>query len=100
MTGAPASHSIITPECRASRGDEGAWTEAVARAKAEYDAIVAGWFQQPVQPVLHLTLGIERPFMPFGEWVEVRVCEHGKPVIGAPCAECRSQGGPAGDSRD
>ena len=58
---ADAQHSIITPECREGRGDEGAWTEAVERAKAVYDEIVAGWKQSPYQPTLHLRLTIERP---------------------------------------
>lgn len=59
-----ASHSIITPECRENRGDEGAWDEAVARAKEQYDAIVAGWREHARQPTLHLVLEIERPFIP------------------------------------
>ena len=84
--GTPALHAIITPECRSTRGDEGAWAEAVARAKAEYDAILAGWRRSELQPTLHLVLGIERPFVERGP-VEVRVCEHGTPVI-SECAEC------------
>jgi hypothetical protein len=60
-TGTPASHQIITPECRSGRGDEGAWAEAVARAKVEYDGIVAGWRKSAVQPTLHLVLSLERP---------------------------------------
>jgi hypothetical protein len=61
VPGAPAWHSIITTECRTNRTDEGAWDEAVARAKEQYDAIVAGWAAAPVQPTLHLILTIERP---------------------------------------
>lgn len=56
-----ASHSFITEECRANRGDDGAWDEAVARAKEAYDQIVAGWRDADQQPVLHLRLQIERP---------------------------------------
>ena len=94
MTGTPASHSIITPECRASRGDEGAWLEAVARAKAEYDSITAGWRDSERQPTLHLVLGIERPFAPAG-YMDVRVCQHGNPVV-RECPECaESAGGPS-----
>lgn len=59
--GSPVSHSIITPQCRSLRGDQGAWDEAVARAKTQYDAIIAGWRESAVQPTLHLVLGIERP---------------------------------------
>ena len=58
------SHSIITPECRQGRGDEGAWDEAVARAKREYDSIIEGWKDAPRQPILHLTLRLERPWRP------------------------------------
>lgn len=61
IPGSPAQHSIITPECRTNRSDEGAWDEAVARAKAAYDQIVAGWAGRPEQPTLHLALTIERP---------------------------------------
>lgn len=59
-----AQHSIITPECRQGRGDEGAWNEAVERAKAVYDEILAGWKDSPRQPILHLRLSIERPHIP------------------------------------
>lgn len=62
--GSHVSHSIITPECRENRGDEGAWNEAVARARREYDAIVEGWSGHIRQPTLHLVLGLERPFIP------------------------------------
>lgn len=80
--GAHAVHVIITPECRSGRGDEGAWDEAVARARAEYDSIIAGWRESPVQPTLHLVLGLERPFVPFGDALEVRACRHGVPAAG------------------
>jgi hypothetical protein len=92
--GSPASHSVITPECRALRGDQGAWDEAVARAKAEYDAIIAGWRESGPQPTLHLVLGIERPFVPQGEFVEVRVCEHGESMLRT-CGKCDTPTKPA-----
>jgi hypothetical protein len=60
MPGSPVAHAIITEECRRNRTDEGAWDEAVARAKAEFDAIVEGWRGRP-QPTLHLVLMMERP---------------------------------------
>lgn len=85
--GSPAHHSVITPECRSGRGDEGAWDEAVARAKAAYDAIVTGWRNSERQPTLHLVLGLERPWVPEGEQVEVRACEHGSTVF--KCGICR-----------
>lgn len=87
-TGTPASHQIITPDCRKGRGDEGAWDEAVARAKAEYDGIVAGWRKSAAQPTLHLVLGIERPFVPAGEFAEV-LCGHGTPLIQG-CGRCEA----------
>lgn len=61
VPGSSASHSIITPLCRTNRSDGGAFDEAVARARQEYDAIVAGWADSPDQPTLHLILTIERP---------------------------------------
>ncbi len=61
IEGSAAHHSIITPTCRENRTDEGAWQEAVDRAKAEYDAIVQGWAASPEQPTLHLVLTVERP---------------------------------------
>lgn len=51
----------ITPECRASRGDEDAWNEAVARMRLEYDAICGGWVNKPAQPTLILALEMRRP---------------------------------------
>jgi hypothetical protein len=53
--------AFITPACRANRGDEGAWDEAVARLRAEYDSILAGWKDAPEQPTLNLVLTMERP---------------------------------------
>jgi hypothetical protein len=42
IPGITAKHAIITPECRISRGAEGAFDEAVRRLKAEYLAHHAG----------------------------------------------------------
>lgn len=70
--GAAAQHSIITPECRENRGDQGAWDEAVARAKREYDAVVEGWKGHPTQPTIHLVLSVERPWKAAGQYAEVR----------------------------
>lgn len=61
VPGAPASHSIITAECRINRGDGGAFDEAVERARKAYDEIVEGWRSAPIQPTIHLALTIERP---------------------------------------
>jgi hypothetical protein len=36
VPGSPASHAIITPECRRNRADDGAWIEAVRRAEEAY----------------------------------------------------------------
>lgn len=93
-TGSPALHAIITPECRASRGDDGAWDEAVARAKANYDTIVAGWRESPVQPTLHLVLGIERPWVAWGPAADARACHHGVPAAGEHL-DCGDTGGEA-----
>ena len=86
--GTPVQHSIITPECRQGRGDGVAWDEAVARAKAQYDAILAGWRTSELQPTLHLVLGIERPFVNRGA-LDVRICQHGTPVI-QDCTDCQA----------
>lgn len=59
--GSHAHHSIITPECRENRGDDGAFDEAVERARAVYDGIVHGWRSSGPQPTIHLVLGLERP---------------------------------------
>jgi hypothetical protein len=53
--------AFITPTCRANRGEDGAWDEAVARLRREYDAIVAAWAQRPAQPTLNLILTMDRP---------------------------------------
>lgn len=53
--------AFITPGCRAGRGDEGAWEEAVARLRVFYDDVVEGWRGKPEQPTLNLILHMERP---------------------------------------
>ena len=53
--------AFITPECRANRGTDGAWEEAVARLRVEYEAVVAAWASEPVEPTLNLLLTMERP---------------------------------------
>jgi hypothetical protein len=59
--GTQVSGAFITPECRTNRSNEGAWDEAVARLKAEYDAVVKGWEHASAQPTLNLILTMERP---------------------------------------
>lgn len=54
-------HLVVTPACRQSSGDEGAWVEAIAQAKEVYDGIVAGWAGLPNQPTLRLALTVEYP---------------------------------------
>jgi hypothetical protein len=53
--------AFITPECRANRGTDGAWDEAVARLRVEYDAILEGWKNEPAMPTLNLILTMDRP---------------------------------------
>jgi hypothetical protein len=55
--------AFITPTCRANRGDEGAWDEAVDRLRREYDAIIAAWGDRPAQPILNLILTMDRPLV-------------------------------------
>lgn len=54
------SAAFITPECRRNRGVDGAWDEAVARLRAEYDAVLEGWKDHPQPPTLNLVLTMER----------------------------------------
>jgi hypothetical protein len=57
IAGNPVSHSFITPECRENRTDEGAFEEAVERARVEYEAILDG---RPGEPLtFHLLLTLE-----------------------------------------
>lgn len=53
--------AFITPDCRANRGDAGAWREAVDRLRAEYDAVLDGWRGIEPAPTLNLVLELERP---------------------------------------
>jgi hypothetical protein len=55
------SAAFITPECRAGRGVDGAWDEAVARLRSEYDAVLAGWSDHDDEVTLNLVLTFERP---------------------------------------
>lgn len=50
IPGLPAVHCIIKPECRAARGDFGAFEEAAARCRAEYMAIVLGYHKADKEP--------------------------------------------------
>lgn len=43
VPGIKAQHAIITDECRAGRGEEGAIDEALARIRAEYLLCVPPW---------------------------------------------------------
>lgn len=54
------SAAFITPDCRANRGEDGAWQEAVDRLRAEYDAVLEGWRGAEQQPTLNLVLELER----------------------------------------
>lgn len=40
IPGITAKHAIITPACRANRGDDGAFEEAVKRLREEYKTIL------------------------------------------------------------
>lgn len=53
--------ATITPRCRTSQGDQGAWDAAVDRLGMEYSAICRGWAHKPEQPTLRLVLEMERP---------------------------------------
>jgi hypothetical protein len=59
--GTQINAAFITPDCRIGRGDQGAWDEAVARLKANYDSVVDGWKDEAKQPTLNLVLTMERP---------------------------------------
>jgi hypothetical protein len=51
----------ITPECRISKGTDGAWDEAISRLHEEYLAVCDGWIDASKQPTLILTLNLVRP---------------------------------------
>lgn len=53
--------AFITPTCVTNRGRDGAWDEAVARLREEYDAVLDGWAGQFSKPTLILRLEMERP---------------------------------------
>ena len=55
------TRAFITPECRENRGTEGAFDEAVARLRTEYEAVVAGWADEDETPTFALMLFYERP---------------------------------------
>lgn len=60
VPGSIAKHAIITDTCRANRTDAGAFDEAVARLREEYEACVEGWRGKPgVQ--FHVVLTLEKP---------------------------------------
>jgi|ERR1700733_14371249 len=61
VVGTQITAAFITPECRANRGDEGAWQEAVVRLGQQYFEIVQAWEGRPEQPTLNLILTMERP---------------------------------------
>lgn len=61
VPGAAAHHSIITENCQGIHGAMGAYDEAVARARAAYEAIVEGWADAGQQPRIHLIISVERP---------------------------------------
>ena len=61
VPGAAAHHSIITENCRDLRTADGAFDEAVRRARESYDRIVEGWTGNDRQPRIHLIISVERP---------------------------------------
>lgn len=60
LNGIQAGHCIITPTCRENRGQDGAWVEACARLRKQYDEICD---QRPDidQCDFHLALVLETP---------------------------------------
>ena len=56
IPGRKASHSIITPECRSGRGQDGAWKEAVRRVEQQYHLCCKNWGDRAN---LHLVLVVE-----------------------------------------
>lgn len=61
IPGAAAQHAIITPECIAGRGEEGAVDEALARLRVSALDAIKGWRDSERQPRFHLVLTVERP---------------------------------------
>lgn len=57
IPGVIAKHAIITRMCRQNRGTSGAWKEAVARLRAEYEACQV---EANRDARFHLVLAVER----------------------------------------
>ncbi|HSR50924.1 MAG TPA: hypothetical protein VLV83_08845 [Acidobacteriota bacterium] len=58
VPGIKAQHAVITPTCRAGRGDAGAFEEAVRRLRQEYEACCKP--ECNAQANFHLVLTVER----------------------------------------
>jgi len=58
VPGITAKHAIVTPTCRASRGVEGAFDEAVKRLREEY--IICAGLECNATANFHLVLTVER----------------------------------------
>lgn len=58
VKGIKAVHAIISPTCRANRGDEGAIDEALRRIKDEYTRLL---LPANAEARFHLVLTVERP---------------------------------------
>ena len=58
IPGMKAQHAIITPACVAMRGREGAIDEALARARKELEACMAGWEGHDCN--FHVAVTVER----------------------------------------
>lgn len=58
VPGMKAQHAIITEVCRLSRGHDGAFDEAVARLREEYDSLFREGVPNPME--VHLVLSVVR----------------------------------------
>lgn len=67
--------AFITPECRAGRGEQGAWDEATARLRVEYEAILNGWRGSGKEPS-------------WEPWQSAEIAD-GTATTAAPCPECQ-----------
>lgn len=57
VPGINARHAVITPTCRANRTDMGAFEEAVARLRSDYERIVAKRGEDGA--LYHIVLAVE-----------------------------------------
>ncbi len=60
VPGIKAAHAIISTNCRAMRGDIGAYDEAVLRLRSDYEKLLSHWPREKGAK-FHVVLTVEYP---------------------------------------